>query len=369
MDNEKNLNEIEFLNNINSTLAVKTDYQNMQYDYEWIDKLEDAIPYIDNILRNPKRFIVNEEEIVKVELAKKTTVESIIHLTQHTNFIQDYDKEKGDVKPSKVLNINKDESFDTYENRFIFTLINNMRLFYLTRCSETGLNSFFQDKKDLDFTANTKIGTEQVKIKMIFSSIDRDTKEVASKNGMSIGDRLRKIKTQLDGFTQSDVYRDLNRLHVAPVRSPIRKTNVILKNPNFQQAEKLWNYIQTFESKDKKEMNKKDYLDQSELRDQYNQMFMMLYTANEMLGREDTNNKESYNKVITDMIDRFIDNMLESAAPIQEDELKAKFEKEMSKIKDRNDQKRESLFKLFSDRLDKEENRMIDMINMLEGEI
>ena len=74
MDNEKNLNEIEFLNNINSTLAVKTDYQNMQYDYEWIDKLEDAIPYIDNILRNPKRFIVNEEEIVKVELAKKTII-------------------------------------------------------------------------------------------------------------------------------------------------------------------------------------------------------------------------------------------------------------------------------------------------------
>ena len=368
MDNENKTNDNEFLNNINSTLAVKKDFQNMQYDYEWIEKIEVAIPYIDNILRNPKRFIVNEEEIVKVELAKKTTVESIIHLTQHTNFIQDYDKEKGDVKPSKVLNINKDESFDTYENRFIFTLINNMRLFYMTRCSETGLNSFYQDKKDLDYTANTKIGTEKVKVKLVFSSIDKDTKEIVNEYGMSIGDRLKKIKTQLDGFTQADVYKDLNRLHVAPVRSPIRKTNVILKNPNFQQAEKLWNYIQTFESKDKKEVDKKDYLDQSELRDQYNQIFRMIYTANGMING-DKSNKDSYSKVITDMIDRFIENMLESAAPIEEDELKIKINKEMDKIKEINDQKRESIFGIFNDRLNREKKSITDVIKLLEGDM
>ncbi|MBQ6477479.1 MAG: DUF2357 domain-containing protein [Bacilli bacterium] len=367
MDN-KEIDEISFLNNINSTLAVKKDYQNMQYDYEWLDKIENCMPYIDNILRNPKRFIVNEEEIVKVELAKKTTVESIIHLTQHTNFIQDYNQKTGDVKPSKVLNINKDESFDTYENKFIFTLINNIRLFYTTRCSETGLNSFFQDKKDLDYTANTKLGTEKVKMKVIFSSIDKDTKEVTNSQGMSIGDRLKKIKNQLDAFTQTELYKTLNRLHVSPVRSPIRKTNVILKNPNFQQAEQLWNYIQTFESKDKKDVNKLDYLDQSELRDQYDQIFMMIYTANGMLGREKSN-KESYGKVINDMIDRFIENMLESAAPIEEDELKVRISKEMDKIKNKNDEKRESIYNIFRDRLEREENKIVDMVNLLEGEI
>jgi len=368
MEDDKNVVEIEFLNNINSTLAVKKDYQNMQYDYEWIDKIESTLPYIDNILRNPKRFIVNEEEIVKVELAKKTTVESIIHLTQHTNFIQDYDKEKGDVKPSKVLNINKDESFDTYENKFIFTLINNMRLFYMTRCSETGLNSFYHNKKDLDYTANTKIGSEKVKVKLIFSSIEKSSKEVVNEHGMSIGDRLKKIKTQLDGFTQTELYKVLNRLHVSPVRSPIRKTNVILKNPNFQQAEKLWNYIQTFVSKDQKEVDKKDYLDQGDLRDQYNQIFRMVYTANGIIDG-DRSNKESYNKVITDMIDRFIENMLESAAPIEEDELKVKINKEMDKIKEANCRKRESIFGIFSDRLEREKKGIVDVINLLEGDI
>ena len=32
MDNENKTNDNEFLNNINSTLAVKKDFQNMQYD-------------------------------------------------------------------------------------------------------------------------------------------------------------------------------------------------------------------------------------------------------------------------------------------------------------------------------------------------
>ena len=78
----------EFLNKLNSTLNVKTNHDLKELDYEWIDIIEDTLPYLDNILRNPKRFIINEEEIVKVELARKVTVESVIHLTQHTNFIQ-----------------------------------------------------------------------------------------------------------------------------------------------------------------------------------------------------------------------------------------------------------------------------------------
>ena len=89
-----------FLEELNSTLAIKTDYDSKEYNYTWIEIFEDVIPYIDNILRNPKRFIINEEEVVKVELSKKVTVESIIHLTQHTNYIQDIE-DNGDVKPSK----------------------------------------------------------------------------------------------------------------------------------------------------------------------------------------------------------------------------------------------------------------------------
>ena len=116
---EESLSNDLFLNNMNSILSVKTDYEKKEYDYKWIDMIDETLPYLDNILRNPKRFIINEEEVVQVEKSKKVTVESIIHLTQHTNYIQKIE-DNGDVKPSKILNINKEESLDTYENRFIF---------------------------------------------------------------------------------------------------------------------------------------------------------------------------------------------------------------------------------------------------------
>ena len=121
----------DFYENINSNLRVVTNYDKTSTNFEWLNIMEDTIRYLDNILRNPNRFIINEEDIVKIELARRVTVESIKHLSKNTNLIQDIDKKTGDVKPSKILNINKEESFNTYENRFICSVIKNMQ-FYIT---------------------------------------------------------------------------------------------------------------------------------------------------------------------------------------------------------------------------------------------
>ena len=51
----------EFNNNITSTLDVKLDYDKTEFSLEWLEIMEETIRYIDNILRNPNRFIINEE--------------------------------------------------------------------------------------------------------------------------------------------------------------------------------------------------------------------------------------------------------------------------------------------------------------------
>ena len=87
-----------FTESLQSNLHVKTSYDSKEVDYTWLENFEETIPYIDNILRNPKKFIVNEEEVVPVEKSKKVTVESIIYLTQHTNLIQDINLKTNEVK-------------------------------------------------------------------------------------------------------------------------------------------------------------------------------------------------------------------------------------------------------------------------------
>ena len=83
-----------FVDNTDSSIVVKKNVNKQISDTSWIDMVEDCIPYLDNIIRNPRRFIVQEENIVPIEKTKVVTEESIRHLAQHTQLIQDV-KEDG----------------------------------------------------------------------------------------------------------------------------------------------------------------------------------------------------------------------------------------------------------------------------------
>lgn len=361
---EDSINQDTFLDNMNSILSVKTDYEIRKYDYEWIDIIDETLPYIDNILRNPKRFIINEEEVVQVEKSKKVTIESIIHLTQHTNYIQKIE-DNGDVKPSKILNIQKEESLDTYENRFIYTLINNIETFFEKRKRETGDFSYFKDKKNLKFEANTIIDTEEVEISLEISS-HNEAKINGKENNSeeTIAERLKRIKIQLDGFTMSELMQTLSKQHVAPVRSPIRKTNVILKNPNFQKAEALWNYIQMYEAKDKSENDHQDYYDESKLKESYNQAFLSLYLVNSRLDHK--TNPITEEKMLKQTMTRLIDNILDSNHEITEEELKNLFNKQLKLIKATNEEKKSKIRKILLEKLEAEKEEFMKDWNILE---
>lgn len=362
-----------FMNNLNSTLAVKREYELSEYDYEWLEMIEEVLPYLDNILRNPKRFIINEEEIVKVELARKVTVESVIHLTQHTNLIQDIDEKKGDVKPSKILNINKEESLDTYENRFVYTLIHNLRTFFEKRVEATGDSSSYMDKKDLTYVANTKVGSEDVRVSLRICSLDKNIKETKpSDSGLTYVERLKKVQVQLDGFNGTELIQTLNKLHVAPVRSPIKKTNVILKNPNFKKAEELWNYIQSFESKDKIERDKQDYYDKGSLKEQYDQAFLLQYIANRSINLskngDGVSKGVSDRKLVSDTLQRVIENILDTDMSISEDRLKEIFDKQISTVKTKNTEKARNVVNILNDRFAKEKEHMEEIFKLMKCE-
>lgn len=92
-------------------------------DMDWVVAFEEALPYIQKAIDEQRRFIKQVENVVRVEKAKRITTDSVKHLAQHTNFIAKVEGDK--VTPNKILNIEREESFDIYENRFLYTLINN----------------------------------------------------------------------------------------------------------------------------------------------------------------------------------------------------------------------------------------------------
>ena len=310
-ENAKNEQKEKFINDIESSVHVKTDYEKTVIDSEWIDKMEFTIPYIDNILRNPNRFIINEEEIVKIELARKITVDSIKHLSRHTNLIQEVDEKNGDVKPSKILNILKEESYNTYENRLIYTLINNMNIFINQRKKKIENFSELEEKdnKLIEYNGKSTYKDENIQMNLQISSKKNLTNCEDQKKILL--ERIEKLENKITDLKSLETYKLLEKDHVSIVRPPIKKTNLILKNVNFQYAMDLWNFLQAnMEDNTTNISDKKDYFDDDEIKKKANENFLLSYLLLDSLKKEDYDydeQEEIKNKVVDNLLDKILD--------------------------------------------------------------
>lgn len=235
----------KFMNKLNSDIDFNSELDSVLNSLEWLEEIEKACPYIDNIVRRPRVALVSETEVHKIERAKKITVESIKDLAKHTNYIEKIDEVTKDVKPSKILVLLREETFNTYENRFIYTLIHEMVRFVLRK--ERLLNELeLKTEKKLDYSGDSNNGNENIKIELSIvaneAKSNTETKQI-QKQMEEIRKRLRKVKIYFTSWQNSEMMKSLDKLHVPYVVPPIKKTNLILKNPNFKIATKLWDYL------------------------------------------------------------------------------------------------------------------------------
>ncbi len=220
-----------------------------QLEGEWLHAIEETIIPLDNIIRNPRRYIKNIEEIVPIEMARNITTESVRHLAQHTNMIAKIEDD-GMVIPDHILNIVKEESLDTYENRFIFSLLNNLDYFIMRR-----LNSMHDGGKDVtefSFAGESMVGREKVSYRMFLSceGTSRLSKEAyedllhEDTSKLTVLQRIERIRKILYDFRGSQLMKELK--DCTPVRPPLHMTNVLTKNPDFVKAVELWNLISNY---------------------------------------------------------------------------------------------------------------------------
>ena len=348
--NATNSSQIEDFNNrVDSQLHVNKNESKVEGNYEWIDIMEDTIPYIDNILRNPNRFIINEEDVVKIELARRVTVESIKHLARNTNLIQDIDKKTGDVKPSKILNINKEESFNTYENRFIYTLIQNMRMFVDFKKRSIVDEARFDSNNDLTYTGKCMMGEEKVSIEMKLNNSVKTVDKIIDKEGNDIVTRIERLDRRIKDLTCTEVYKTINMLHIALVTSPIKKTNVILKNVNFQYAVSLWNYIQEHIN-DMSSVSSRDnrsYNDSGTLKNYFDESFLLDYLVSKTLT-DFKSTKLDKQEVSERLIGNVVEKLVDINAGLSEEQLLNLVARQYNVIKYRNvvtDRKIEKIYR------------------------
>lgn len=351
----------KFIKKTSSTLRVETDKKKITRDIEWIEIMEETIPYIDNIFRSPNRFIVNEEEVVKIEQAKKVTVETIKHLSKNTNFIQTIDKKTGDVTPSKLLNVRKEESYDTYENRLIYTLIQNMKLFIKRRKEslekEVDVKNEQEENKDskkLEYNATSNVQDEKISINILLNSVLDSQGENSTNSAQNILQRIEELENKISSLTVSEVYKVIEKLNISLVREPIKKTNVVLKNVNFQYAMKLWNYLRdNFDDKTTNVEEKQDYMDNGGLKQLIDETFLLQYLSMKTLDDDKIENQETHEEIKDLMVEQMIDKMLDMDVELTQKQLKDMILNRYEVIKYKKLEIIQELQKIFKEHIDK----------------
>ena len=216
----------------------KTQTEIRNFDMSFLDTIESVYPAILKIMRDPKKSIRYEEEIVSVEKAKKVNSQTVRHLSSHTQLIKEITKE-GDVIPSKVMTTFAEEEIAIYENRFIKSLVKRMEMFLERRYEvmKVSLESF--EAQRLNVSNEFLLSGQKVSIKLdIEVKNDLTTNVETTKEQYK---RLLYIREMVQGLKGTEFMRALAKAR--DVLPPIMKTNIILHNPDFKLCYGLWLYL------------------------------------------------------------------------------------------------------------------------------
>lgn len=207
------------------------------FDDSWIDDIEDIIPVINKLTRNPRETLKKIQEVVPVERAKKIDADTIRHLASHSENIKSADK-RGNIVPSKVLTSYYDQDIATYENRFLCSLVNKlynfieMRYKLIIEKKHTEYINFMKIKSKL-FWHGTNIDYD-ISLKI---NKDIEDDEMGKKN-QELLERMEEIRKHITQFKMSNFIKEMSKY--PPVRSPIMITNIIRKNVDFAKCYHMW---------------------------------------------------------------------------------------------------------------------------------
>ena len=218
---------------------------NRVIDMEWVEMIEGKLGYIEKAIDEQRKFIEEHKEVDRIDKVKQVGKDAVQHLTQHANLIMAIEPD-GSVIPERLLNTHREDSFATYENRFLHTLIFKTIAFVEARFRA------LQDAPN-DSAASLKMERELMLNNQKFGfnisyhneSHDRDKVDREEDiSSLTDYERIERIRMKLDDFCNTELIKSLNGC--IKVKSPINKTNCIKQDPAFKQCYDLWVFIEGY---------------------------------------------------------------------------------------------------------------------------
>ena len=212
-------------------------------DEIWVRAIEDCVNSLDELIRNPNHYIAETEEVLPIELTKKITGRSVAHLCRHTDYLRE---DNDEIMPTKMLNIFRDDSFMTYENKFLNTLIKRLYLFVGRRYDVMKERGADEKTQTLEFENAFGIGEGKARVKISVEYSERNETEDAKKvlAGSGLWARVERLYSIVTSYINSSFVKEMGESYIRP---PVLRTNAIIKNKYFRECLALWEFIETYD--------------------------------------------------------------------------------------------------------------------------
>ena len=182
--------------------------------------------------------------------------------------------------------------------------------------------SFTKDSKKSEYHGTSRVGAEVVDISVSMASKSNVSSEYGRNNDLSVEERIDKLELQVADLTRTDVFKMLDKANVARVTPPIKKTNLILKNTNFQYAMKLWNYLQTYIDNGNKTLKSSATIkENANIKNMFDDVFLLNYLIVNSLGDGKQQKGESNREVIETLTNNMITKIVEINSDLPMEEL------------------------------------------------
>ena len=212
-------------------------------DEEWLNVIEETLPSINAIIEKPRRFITTEEEVVPVSLARKISADSVRHLAQNTQFLASSDD--GGIHPTRILNVSTRETYDLYENRFVYHLIKRLLAFVDKRTDVI----FWSTGNEIcnRFKMHSKIDDAYEEIEYTVELAVKNRQSFAENDADNVGTfmRIDRVRRLVMSLGKSSFCQLMNGC--ASVHSPIQRTNLMIKDPDYRACYKLWQFMERYD--------------------------------------------------------------------------------------------------------------------------
>ena len=213
-------------------------------DEEWVQKIEEGLPFVEKAIAEERQFIKNEGEVLDIEKIKRVSKDSVEHLARHSEMITHLPKDGGNIIPDKIYMVERLSDYAVYENRFLYMLLCYLRDFIdlrLKKIKELGntYNATTVVKRDIH-TVHGRITFEST----FHEETKRDPYAVFDKNTVALIDRIESCQHVVASLLAKPLMVIVSKSPM--LKPPITKTNVLKMNVKFKNSAALYEYLSSY---------------------------------------------------------------------------------------------------------------------------